>query len=60
VPGAGGGNWRYYRVPAASKGPNMAKDPLEHFAMPQEMRSFAEQSMAQARKALETFIDAAS
>ncbi len=38
----------------------MAKDPLEHFAMPQEMRSFAEQSMAQARKALETFIDAAS
>jgi phasin len=38
----------------------MAKDPLEHFAIPQEMRSFAEQSMAQARKAFESFIDAAN
>lgn len=38
----------------------MAKDPLEHFAIPQEMRTFAEQSMAQARKAFESFIDAAN
>ena len=38
----------------------MAKDPLEHFAIPEEVRSFAEQSVAQARKAFENFIDAAN
>ena len=38
----------------------MAKDPLEHFAIPEEVRSFAEQSVAQARKAFESFIDAAN
>jgi phasin len=38
----------------------MAKDPLEHFAIPEEVRSFAEQSVAQARNAFESFIDAAN
>ena len=38
----------------------MAKDPLEHFAFPGEVRAFAEQSVAQARKAFEGFIDAAN
>lgn len=38
----------------------MARDPLEHFAIPEEVRSFAEQSVAQARKAFESFIDAAN
>jgi phasin len=38
----------------------MAKDSLEHFAIPEEVRSFAEQSVAQARKAFESFIDAAN
>ena len=38
----------------------MAKDPFEQFAIPNEMRAFAEQSVAQARKAFETFIDAAN
>jgi phasin len=38
----------------------MAKDPLEHFAIPGEVRAFAEQSVAQARKAFEGFIDAAN
>ena len=38
----------------------MAKDPLEHFAIPEEVRAFAEQSVAQARKAFESFIDAAN
>ena len=38
----------------------MAKDPLEHFAIPEEVRSFAEQSMAQARRAFESFVDAAN
>lgn len=38
----------------------MAKDPMEHFAIPEEVRSFAEQSVAQARKAFESFIDAAN
>jgi len=38
----------------------MAKDPFEHFAIPEEVRSFAEQSVTQARKAFESFIDAAS
>jgi len=38
----------------------MAKDPLQHFAIPEEVRSFAEQSVAQARKAFESFIDAAN
>lgn len=36
----------------------MAKDPSEHFAIPEEVRSFAEQSVAQARRAFESFIDA--
>ena len=38
----------------------MAKDPLEQFAIPNELRSFAEQSVAQARKAFEGFIQAAN
>ena len=38
----------------------MAKDPLEHFAIPEEVRSFAEQSVAQARRAFDSFIDAAN
>ena len=38
----------------------MAKDPLEQFAIPNEVRALAEQSVAQARKAFEGFIDAAN
>jgi phasin len=38
----------------------MAKDPFEQFAVPPEMRAFAEQSVAQARKAFDGFIQAAT
>lgn len=38
----------------------MAKDPLEQFAIPNELRSFAEQSVAQARNAFEGFVEAAN
>jgi len=38
----------------------MAKDPFEQFAIPTEMRAFAEQSVAQARKAVDSFIEAAN
>jgi phasin len=38
----------------------MAKDPFEQFAVPAEMRAFAEQSVAQARKAFDGFIQAAN
>jgi phasin len=38
----------------------VAKDPFEQFAIPNEMRAFAEQSVVQARKAFESFIDAAN
>jgi phasin len=38
----------------------MAKDPFEQFAVPNEMRAFAEQSVAQARKAFDGFIQAAA
>jgi phasin len=38
----------------------MAKDPFEQFAIPNEMRSFAEQSVAQARKAFDGFMEAAN
>ena len=38
----------------------MAKDPFEQFAIPNEMRAFAEQSVAQARKAFDGFINAAN
>lgn len=38
----------------------MAKDPFEQFAVPNEMRAFAEQNVAQARKAFEGFIEAAN
>jgi phasin len=38
----------------------MAKDPFEQFTMPAELRSFAEQGVAQARKAFEGFIEAAN
>jgi phasin len=38
----------------------MAQDPFEQFAIPNELRSFAEQSVAQARKAFEGFISAAN
>jgi phasin len=37
----------------------MAKDPFEQFIVPNEMRSFAEQSVAQARKAFDGFMQAA-
>ena len=36
----------------------MAKEPFEQFAIPGEVRAFAEQSVAQARKAFEGFIQA--
>jgi phasin len=38
----------------------MAKEPLEQFAIPNEVRAFAEQSVAQARKAVDGFIQAAN
>ena len=38
----------------------MAKDPFEQFAIPNELRAFAEQSVAQARKAFDGFIQAAN
>ena len=38
----------------------MAKDPFEQFQIPNEMRAFAEQSVAQARKAFDGFIQAAN
>jgi hypothetical protein len=38
----------------------MAKDPFEQFAIPNEMRSFAEQSVAQARQAFDGFLQAAN
>jgi phasin len=38
----------------------MAKDPFEQFAIPNEMRSFAEQSVAQARQAFDGFMAAAN
>jgi phasin len=38
----------------------MAKDPFEQFAIPNDMRSFAEQSVAQARKAFDGFLQAAN
>jgi phasin len=38
----------------------MAKEPFEQFAIPNELRSFAEQSVTQARKAFEGFIQAAN
>ena len=38
----------------------MATDQLEQFAIPNELRSFAEQSVEQARKAFEGFAQAAS
>jgi phasin len=38
----------------------MAKDPFEQFAIPNELRAFAEQSVVQARKAFEGFIEAAN
>jgi phasin len=38
----------------------MANDPFEQFAIPDQLRAFAEQSVAQARKAFEGFIDAAN
>jgi phasin len=38
----------------------MAKDPFEQFAIPSEMREFAERSVAQARQAFEGFVEAAT
>lgn len=38
----------------------MAKDPFEQFAIPNEMRTFAEQSVTQARQAFDGFIAAAN
>ena len=38
----------------------MAQDPFEQFRVPNEMRTFAEQSVAQARKAFDGFIQAAN
>ena len=42
-----------------AKGP-FEKGPFEQFAIPNELRGFAEQSVAQARKAFEGFIEAAN
>jgi phasin len=36
------------------------QNPLQHFAVPEEVRAFAEQSVAQARSAFETFMGAAN
>jgi phasin len=38
----------------------MANDPFEKFAVPPELRAFAEQGVTQTRKALEGFIQAAN
>jgi phasin len=38
----------------------MAKDPFEQFAIPNEMRTFAEQSVTQAKKAFDGFVQAAN
>jgi phasin len=38
----------------------MAKNPFEQFAIPDEMRAFAEQSVAQARQSFEGFMQAAN
>lgn len=38
----------------------MTKDPFEPFQIPNEMRTFAEQSVAQARKAFDGFLQAAN
>jgi phasin len=38
----------------------MAKDPFEQFAIPDQLRAFAEQSVVQARKAVEGFIETAN
>jgi len=38
----------------------MAKDPFEQFAIPPEMRAFAERSVAQAREAFAGFVEAAT
>ncbi len=38
----------------------MAKDPFDQFAIPNELRAFAEQSVEQARKAFDGFIEAAN
>jgi phasin len=38
----------------------MAKNPFEPFAIPDEMRAFAEQSVAQARQAFDGFLQAAN
>lgn len=38
----------------------MAKDPFEQFAIPNEVRTFAEQSVAQARQAFDGFLQAAN
>jgi len=38
----------------------MAKDPFEPFAIPNEIRTLAEQSVAQARKAFDGFMEAAN
>ncbi len=38
----------------------MAQDPFEQFAIPNEMRAFAEQSVTQAREALDGFIQTAN
>jgi phasin len=52
-------NSRYDRVPHLQE-LTMAKDPFEQFGMPNEMRAFAEQSVAQAKQAFDGFIQAAN
>src|ERR1700749_4243897 len=49
----------YARImpPTLLRSTPMAKDPFEQFAIPNEMRSFAEQSVAQARKAFDGFME---
>ncbi len=51
----------HYDYPLAVSGEvNMADDPFKQFAIPDQLRTFAEQSVVQARKALEGFIEAAN
>lgn len=53
-------NYGRIKPPALFAEYTMAKDPFEQFAIPNEMRSFAEQSVAQARQAFDGFLQAAN
>ncbi|MGA8321624.1 MAG: hypothetical protein WB774_12580 [Xanthobacteraceae bacterium] len=45
---------------SGAQGAGYGQSPFEQFAIPSEMRAFAEQSVVQSRKAFESFIDAAN